>query len=266
VEFAVNDTINAIPALTLEGLLRQILRHQQQPAVAMLFTMGRKGSNVQEAHEPVGKYYGIPMVSVRNALWPEITAGRMTDDDIIADSVHPNDLGHAYCADFLIAVLKRVYSDLPPDNALPVRPPVPKPLASDAFEYTTMFGYNSLRAVRNKGWRSFDRKDGGGIGWEADTPGDFLEFEVEGTAISIIFYATKGDRGMAEAWVDDGDRVKMDGWFPPDWKFAAFQLVAKDLTPGKHLLRVKVLEKRNEASKGHLFQIHSVLAAGLKGK
>ena len=98
VEYACNDANTQAAAETLEGLLRQILKQPNQPAVIMLFMMARGGRNAQEWHSKVGRHYGLPMVSFRDAFWPEIEAGRMKWEDVIADQVHPNDRGHACCA------------------------------------------------------------------------------------------------------------------------------------------------------------------------
>jgi sialate O-acetylesterase len=262
VEFAVNDTINPHAARTLEGMLRQILRHSNEPAVMMLFMMDEGGGSKQAVHTPIGEHYGLPMVSYRDALWPDLESGRLTWKDLSPDTVHPNSRGHGYCADYITEVLERVRSDLPPDLQLPLRNSLPKPLESDTFETTAVYGFQNLTPTRNDGWKESNRPNSG-AGWEAHVPGSFIEFEVEGTAISLIHLRTKGDRGMAEAWVDDRDPVKLDAWFVPDWKFAAFELIADGLEPGKHRLRIRILDENNEASGGHKFEIHSVLTAGL---
>ena len=77
VEYAVNDPNTQAAAETLEGLVRQVLRETNQPAVLLLFTMHQDGGNAQERQAKVGRHYGLPMVSFRDALWPEIKEGRM---------------------------------------------------------------------------------------------------------------------------------------------------------------------------------------------
>lgn len=75
-----------------------------------------------------------------------------------------------------------------------------------------------------------------GPAWVGEAPGSVLEFEVEGTAISIVYYRIKGPMGMAEVQVDDKPAVRVNGWFEADWGgYSAWQLVARDLAPGKHL-------------------------------
>ena len=59
------------------ALVRQVQRETNQPAVVLLFMMSQGGNNAQEWHSKVGTHYDLPMVSYRDALWPEIKEGRM---------------------------------------------------------------------------------------------------------------------------------------------------------------------------------------------
>ena len=99
IEFAVND--NWTDGEAYEGLVRQILAQPNSPAVVLLFMMWERGGNDQEMQAKIGAYYGLPMVSFRDALWPEISAGRIPWSDYIVDTVHPNDAGHKLAARLL---------------------------------------------------------------------------------------------------------------------------------------------------------------------
>jgi lysophospholipase L1-like esterase len=261
-EFGVNDPNTEFAAETLEGLTRQILKQPNSPAMMLLFTMHRGGGNAQEWHSKIGLHYGLPMVSFRDALWPEIEAGRLKWEDVEADDVHPNDRGHEYCARFIANVLDRVLADLPDDRHLPPVPAVPDPLISDVFEYATMANADAIAPTSNTGWHPAEVWPFGRC-WEAVEPGSALEFEVEGTAVSVAHYRIKGDMGMARAWVDDRPPVELQGWFEADWGgYAAWALVARDLAPGKHELRVELLDRRAEQSGGHKFQLQAIMTAG----
>ncbi len=119
-EYAVNDGNTPECAETYEGLLRQILSSPKQPAVLMLFTMNQSGGNAQEWQSKLGRHYGLPMLSYRDLLWPEIEAKRLTWTDISPDAVHPNDLGHGYAGKLITALLERALATVPAD-------PVPAP-------------------------------------------------------------------------------------------------------------------------------------------
>lgn len=262
-EYAVNDPNTELAAETLEGLVRQVLEAPNAPAMMLLFTMNKAGANAQEWHSKIGRHYGLPMVSFRDAIWPEIESGRMKWEDVEADEVHPNDRGHKYCADFIGAALDRALADLPADDALPPTPPLPPPSIGDTFARAMFANADTLSPVVNQGWSQADSWPFGNC-WEASTPGSVLEFAVEGTAISVVYYRIKGDMGAARAQVDDRPPVTLQGWFEADWGgYAAWALVARDLDPGKHVLRIEVLEARAEQSAGHKFQVQAVMAAGL---
>ena len=265
VEYAVNDGINPNAAETLEGLVRRILKEPNQPAVMLLFTMDNQGHNTQQAHMEIGKHYGLPMASFRDALWPEIEAKRMAWTDIEADEVHPNDRGHAWCARFMADICANALKSLPADRGLPGVPELPAPKTANLFEKASFFNADTRAPAKNEGWEVFsDPNFSGqfGPGWKASLPGSALEFTVEGRAVSLLFYRVKGAMGMAEARVDDGPSVKMDAWFSADWGgYTPFQLVARDLSPGRHTLHITLLNEKNPESAGNEFRLHAVLLA-----
>ncbi len=262
-EFAVNDEDQEASAETLEGLTRQILKSPNQPAVMYLFTMRRNGANAQALHSPVRRHYGVPMVSFRDALWPEIEAGRIKWEDVEADVVHPNDRGHRHCADFVTAVLDRIYAELPEDARLPQRPALPKPLIGDAYESTAIHHAGNLKPTHNQGWQL---KEQGCFGpdWWSDVPGSVLEFELEGQAINLVFLKIKRDMGMVRVQVDDRPAVKMDARFEADWGgYQAWEQAARDLPPGKHKLRIELLAEKAATSAGHRFELDAIMVAGV---
>ncbi len=268
IEYAVNDGGSPIASETLEGVVRQILKQPNHPAAMLLFMMNKTGKNVQDAHIKIGRHYGLPMVSFRDALWPEIAAGRMAWEDIEADVVHPNDRGHQYAADFVTAVLDRVMAARDPaaQARLPKIAPLPAPKVSNLFEHATFLNADMITPKRNQGWRPLRKHTYAGLfgpGWRTDAVRSVLTFEVEASAVSIMFWRIKGNMGMAEARVDDGPPVKVDAWFGADWGgYMPFQLVARDLKPGRHILQIRLLDEKNPASKGHEFRLHAVMLAG----
>lgn len=268
VEYAVNDGINPMAAETLEGLVRRTLKQPNQPAVLLLFTMDNKGANTQQAHMEIGKHYGLPMASFRDALWPEVEAKRIAWTDIESDEVHPNDRGHAYCASFMTDICARVLKDLPADKDLPAIAALPEPKTANLFENAGFYNAETITPTKNEGWEVFTDPNFAGFfgkGWKTAAPGSTLEFKVEGRAVSLLFYRIKGAMGIARAQVDDQPPVTMDAWFAADWGgYAPFQLVARDLAPGPHNLRVTVLGDRNPESTGNEFHINAVLIAGQK--
>ena len=259
VEYSVNDRPLQESAETLEGLTRQILSQLNQPAAMLLFMMHTEGGNAQEWHAKVGSHYALPMVSYRDALWPEIKADRLKWETVMADQVHPNDAGHECAAKFVTCLLEKVLKDLPPDDRLPAVAPVPAPLFTDLFERTALFEAGDLQPRKNDGW-TLDKKD---QCWRSDKPGSVIEFEIEGRVIYSMHFVVRKAMGKAKAQVDGGAPVTLNGWFDQTWGgYRCSTVLGKDLKPGPHRVRVELLEEKSPASEGHEFRILGLGAAG----
>ena len=234
VEYAVNDSDNDAAAETLEGLVRQVLDETNSPAVMLLFTMHQDGGNAQKSHAKVGRHYGLPMVSFRDSLWPEIEQGRMKWSDVEADVVHPNDRGHEYCARFIIQFLETVLSDI--SAGAPPRgiKPTPGPLFSDLFEHVALVEADALKPVANQGW-TYDATQPSNKCWKTDQPGSVIEFTMEGKAIVLMDWHIRGPMGQAKVQVDDLPPVVRDAWFDQTWGgYRVTTTMARDLKPGQH--------------------------------
>jgi hypothetical protein len=128
-----------------------------------------------------------------------------------------------------------------------------------------MYNATTIQPIVNQGWKTTETRDYPvvGIGWSAETPQSKLEFEVEGTIISVIFYRVRKDMGIADVRVDDGSAIKMDGWFDQTWGgYLVYQLVAKKLSQGKQKLQITLLPQKAEQSNGNHFQLCAILVAG----
>jgi lysophospholipase L1-like esterase len=264
VEYGVNDGNTPAFAETLEGLIRQILKQPNHPAVLQLFMMHQGGGNAQEWHSKVGIHYNLPIISFRDALWPEIQAKRLTWESVMADEVHPNDLGHSCAADFVDYLLDMARSTCPALTAikLPMPPikPLPAPLFSDLYEHTSLFEAPDLKPISNTGWAL----DTTGKNWVSDKPGSVIAFEINGTAIFSMHFVIKRAMGKAKMQVDNNTPVIYDGWFNQTWGgYRSTNLLAKDLKPGKHIVRIELLEEKNPGSDGHEFKLFGLGAAGV---
>ncbi len=263
VEYSVNDGNSQESAETLEGLVRQLLKHPNQPAIALLFMMDCHGGNAQQWHSKVGLHYNLPMLSFRDALWPEIQAGRMKWEDVEADEVHPNDRGHAYAARFVSELLTKVLKELPSDERLSPIKPLPKPLLGDLFEHVALFEADSLHPLKSGGW-TFDAKGGC---WKSDRPGSRIEFEVEGQVILLMDWHIRGPMGKATVRVDDRPAMVRDAWFDQTWGgYRQTTELARGLVPGKHRVSFEILPEKNPQSSGHEYLILGLGAAGVAAR
>ena len=260
VEFGVNDANVRESAETLEGLVRQLLAAPSRPAVLLLFTMHHDGTNAQEWQSKVGRHYALPMVSFRDALWPEIQAGRLKWEDVEADVVHPNDRGHAYAARFITEFLADTLRTMPPQSRpAPVDASLPAPLIGDVFTRTSLLEADALHPISNQGWTyaPSERR------WTANKPGSTIEFEVEGTAVLTMHYVVRGPMGRATVRVDAGAPMTLEGWFDGTWGgYRQATEVGRNLAPGKHRVRFELLGDHDSRSTGYEFVILGLGTAG----
>ncbi len=109
VEYAVNDGGTQLDNNCYEMLVRDILNAESKPAVLLLCTMAQDGKNVQEYHVGCGEFYGLPVVSYRDAVWPEMEYGRIKWEELSPDNVHPNKTGHGILSLFVTELLQKIY-------------------------------------------------------------------------------------------------------------------------------------------------------------
>ncbi|AQH00223.1 hypothetical protein A9R05_07565 [Burkholderia sp. KK1] len=98
IEYANNDAPTPDFQESYRELAQTILNSPSHPAVIMLFTMARDGSNSEDNQIPIGKELNLPMVALREAIYPEEQSGQLNPVDRTADAIHPNDLGHQIIA------------------------------------------------------------------------------------------------------------------------------------------------------------------------
>ena len=261
-EYAVNDGNEREYAETYEGLLRQILASAKQPPVLMLFMMNIAGGNAQEWQSKLGRHYGLPMLSYRDLLWPEIEAKRMAWADISPDAVHPHDVGHGYAGKLLTTLLDRALTDLP---ATPVPAPaaeLPPALLTEVYQFTHLVEADELKPAANTGW-AYDPGSGWDKAWKASVPGSVLEFEVTGEQLFVSYWRIRGSMGRAQISIDGGRPSVQEAWFDQTWGGYRHMIKLPTGGPGKHRVRFELLAEKQAESSGTEFRL---LCLGTAGK
>lgn len=106
IEFAVNDADDETEGKCYESLVLKALSGEKSPAVILLFSVFVNDWNLQDRLAPVGAHYGLPMVSIKDAVTPQFPLTR-EDGGVIArrqffdDIYHPTNAGHVIMADCL---------------------------------------------------------------------------------------------------------------------------------------------------------------------
>ena len=263
VDYAVNDTENPQLPNQYEGLVRKILQSENMPGVMLLFMVHQDGTNLQWVHSAIGSYYDLPMISFKDAVWPQITAGSIGWEQLFADEVHPNDAGHRLIAKFITDRLEKIYADLDKrgsaDDAVSE---LPAPKTSEGYAHAVLLTGDDIAPVSNGGWTKGETMRFS-PGWVADHPGQSLVFEMEAANIGIVYEKMNDNQmGRAEVRVDDLPPTVLEGHFPATWGgYPAGELVATGLKKGTHKVKITFLEEHDPNSTGKQFKICALLAA-----
>jgi lysophospholipase L1-like esterase len=235
IEFAVND--NWTDGEAYEGLVRQVLAQPNQPAAILLFMMWERGGNDQEMQAKVGRHYDLPMVSFRDAMWPEMAAGRMKWSDYIVDTVHPNDAGHAAAARFLTTMCEAGMNAVT-TKTLNADDPLPPPLHSLAFQQVDWRDAADLVPVGNEGWRqSVD--DNNRPVWVGTPRAGRILFDWSGTGLVAVLARAPDDRSRLRVCIDGAAFQTLDASIQPKREII---ILAEGLAPGRHTVELVPLD------------------------
>lgn len=230
VEFAVNDSSHTGKMDdSYEGVLRQLLSSSPNLAVIELFFMHKDGTSAQPEQVRLGHHYGLPMISFRDAFFPEYKAGRMKWEDYYDDMVHPDNEGHDIASELLRGFLSESLAKLPAaGRPLPAVKPVPAPLITDTYERCTLFRGADLNPTHVEGWTCVRSNS-----WECRGPEGRLDYQTSGTTILL-------GRDMPVA-ASNAVTLVVDGGKPvPVRRDGHNRAVVTDLPQGPHQVSIRV--------------------------
>jgi lysophospholipase L1-like esterase len=260
IEFSVNDSEGEMALKMMEGMLQQGLCSENHPGIMLLMLKQDNGTTAQESHKPVAQHYRVPYVSFADRIDAKVAEDGVSLSSIFVDGLHPNDAGMAYIAGFIHEKLDSIYSTLPDENLLPeINTQLPDPLVTDVFSNTYQYYNHNIVPVNNQGWEISQ------TGWSASVPGQQIDFQIQGNAISLIFpqvnFATKG---RVEVWVDDHPKSLLDCWMYENWgPRHAYSLIQEGLEEGPHILHIRVIPE--SSTSGNDVHIERIMAAGNVG-
>lgn len=212
IEFCANDKGEVQATESFEGMVRKLLNKNPGTAVMAVATMDNTGANWQEFHLPVCRHYQLPMISYRDAIWPEIKAGNMSWASLSPDYVHPNDTGHAIIAGLVNRYLEDVYALPVTAGSAPLS--IPTPLTANGYEHAMAYNAAVLQPLSMGSWT----RDTIMKGWITNKKGKPLTFKVKGGYVSMMFKRTnKATGGTAYVLVDGKTRVALDADFTNGW-------------------------------------------------
>ena len=253
VEFSVNDSDTKSRAESYEGVVRQLLNAPGGIAVILVGMVGQNGCNAQEWHGKVARHYNLPYVSLRDALfYPYVKDGTIKWSDISPDTIHPNDIGHAYAAALLNRQLARKYLEWKKSGRAPAAiAPMPAPLFGTSYDAGEFRLIKNVKIIENKGF--FPLRDNcWGEGLACTNAGDRLVFEVEGATLAILYRVGNKpfEWGRINVSIDGAPVVREQDCYRDQWWWYTPSLFLCKDAPGRHVVEVVALPTKNEKSSG----------------
>ncbi|MCM1223816.1 MAG: SGNH/GDSL hydrolase family protein [Lachnospiraceae bacterium] len=270
VEFSVNDDPTPFFQETYEGLLRKILLFDTSPAVVLIHNVRYDtGGNAQTIHAALGRYYGLPGVSMQNTIFPAVVSGNLPVRDITEDDLHPNDLGHELVAGVVTSFLESVDRDREtkePSYAVPE-----KPMTQNRYENCTRYNNKNLSVSVSDFVR--DEEPQQGItdifknGFYSAKQDALLKCRVAGSELAIQYRkSVRHPAPLAELVIDDDreHKILLDGNFDEDWGDCLFlQPVLIHGESKTHTLEIRIVAAEDEQIP---FYLNAVIAADAAGR
>lgn len=236
VDFSVNDDANDFFEETYEGTLRRLLAAPSAPAVVVLNNVFYDtGKNAQDYHNRIADHYGIPHVSIKDTVYPDVESGKIVRADITPDNLHPNDKGHRLVADEICKLLDSIKAEMEEETIAgeniegkstktEASVSLPAPLTENAYEHSRLIQIQDNEAIldgflvdpiEKKGMLDIFKN-----GWTAAHTNDKISFEIECSCLAVQYRKSVQQpvpKAKAVIDSDEAHAVILDGNFTEDW-------------------------------------------------
>ena len=253
IEFSVNDDNSLFFRETYEGLVRKVYSSKTAPAVLLVHNiMYQDGTNAQDQHETVGRYYNIPCVSVKSSIYQAIAHGKIDVRAVTPDDLHPNDAGHALLSNLITYFLEKVQREdvKKVTDTTRAAEELPAPITANAYQDSVRYQvYNSKPGLMGFVADEEEQRHITDVfkrGFVGTKKGDAIRFEMEGTGIAVQYRKSVKHPACEAKVVLDGDEANakvLDGNFDETWGDCLYiTTVAKHIEDKKHSVEITITE------------------------
>lgn len=245
-EFAVNDRVMEVEkaAKIFENLLRYLFL-EYPSCLFMTFELPMEGFQVMdELHEQIAGYYGIPSINVNQTVRREILEKIYCWSDISVDQLHPNDKGHEIYASKIIESLEQ--TDLFAIRHTPEKAPLYgggwfNPEILPPKEGVFMGSWT----LQKSGY--VNKVEALAVSKQA---GDFFELAFQGNMLALAVKMT-ADSGKLYCILDEEQIFGIDCYSEKE-QFL-FAEIAEELSDGNHILYARLEERMPERAGNKIY-------------
>lgn len=265
IEFAVNDYEEPTKGRAYESLVRTILEKENAPAVILLFSVFESKWNLQNEYIPIGNHYGLPMVSIKDAIATAYAGNHLTDKEFFADIYHPTNYGHEIMANCLVELCTRVAAK----DSTQITP-----LPDTSIKGCDFVGLQLVTSADNAGTTitpgSFTGKDNSLQTYsrtaKAAFPDNWMRtgtsgtesFKMELTCKNIMLsykFSNSSTFGKVSVYIDGHFVAVLNGYLKGGWNNTETVLLLDTDTSAPHVLEIKPAE-------GHEAKNFTILGIG----
>lgn len=275
IEFAVNDADDETEGVCYESLVLKALTSAGSPAVILLFSVFENDWNLQERLAPVGWHYGLPMVSIKDAVTEQFkltkaTGNILSKQEFFSDIYHPANDGHRIMADCLGWLFEQTDQSEPDADDINLNQP---PVIGSSFQSVRLLDRASLPDSAAISAGGFDAADSDLQSAEMDDhetgtvlfPHNWMHTPASGSKeftltihsqCLLLIYKNSGsdDFGNAEVWVD-GRLVRTAESHAVQWTRCHAVILYEEPEPGDHTVEIRM-------SAGHEHKFFTILGFG----
>ncbi len=264
IEFSVNDGLGSYEDIVAnsEAIVRKIYAKNPYAEIVYLHTTTKGLSDhiaaggeftARSAHSAVMHRYGIPQIDVGEILRAKVNELGGDWKSLTIDTVHPNDEGYKIYTE---AVVRLLGEALIGKNA---------PEALSEKNLPGRISDNDRTAARlvdafevGSGWNKVERSLCGRYDHyiESKTPGEELELAFDGRRVGLYCMLAK-DSGDLVWSIDGGAEQTVSTWdkYCKSFNRAGGIMLGGELESGRHLLKLRVSDKKSEESEGNAIRI-----------
>lgn len=265
IEFAVNDYQEPTKARAYESLVRTVLEKENAPAVILLFSVFQSKWNLQSEYIPIGNHYGLPMVSIKDAIATAYAGNHLTDKEFFADIYHPTNYGHEIMANCLEELCTRVAAkgttDIAPlpDTSIKGSDFVDMRLVTSADSAGTTITPGSFTG-KDYSLQTYSRTAKAAFpdNWMRTGTSGTESFKMELTCKNIMLsykFSNSSTFGKVSVYIDGHFVAVLNGYLNGGWNNTETVLLLDTDTSAPHVLEIKPAE-------GHETKNFTILGIG----
>lgn len=240
VEFAVNDSKDALHREAYESLLTRLLQSEKKPAVVLIFVRAQEGYNCQGQMQAAGEHYQLPMLSISDAIVHMTEEGRMLWSDYGDDYIHPHREGNRMIAGCLMHYFHQ--ADLMPADA---EVPVPNEVLYGRTYYNMqLMDETNARLVKAGGFLPDNSVYQFPKGWchRRDSGKESFELRITAGHLFLIYRESNDtNAGCAEVYVDGVRQCTLDSYKVTGWNNPALRHILSKERSEEHRIEIKMI-------------------------